>query len=242
MKQTWASQRLEEINAERVKLGLPKKIQADLGVQLGRHVSAISRIFDGTRKLKLSEAQIVAEFLEVNVDVLQKNIECEVGRDKQSLKTLEPNVKEAHVVTPTGGFPRDVPVYGTVIGGSKGDFLLNGQAVDYVRRPPGLESARGVFALFVQGNSMFPAYKEGDLVYVHPGRPTPVGSYVIVELKPTEADSDEAPPTYIKLLVKRTASKLTLGQYNPQREDIEIPTDEVGHVYHVMTLAELLGT
>ena len=34
--------------------------------------------------------------------------------------------------------PVDVPVFGTAVGGSEGDFSFNGQVVDYVRRPPGV--------------------------------------------------------------------------------------------------------
>ncbi len=242
MKETWAIRQLAKINADRVAKRLPRKTQDQLAVTLGRTVSVVSRIFTGKRALKLSEAPAVASFLEVSLDVLQHNIKCETSSEIQPLRALESNVKEAQFVQVTSEFPRDIPVYGTAVGGSKGDFLLNGQAVDYVRRPPGLAGARGVFALFVQGSSMSPRYNEGDLVYVHPGRPTPAHSYVIVELKPLESDDGEAPPAYLKMLIKRTATKLILAQHNPSLDDIEIPLDEVGHVYHVMELAELLGT
>ncbi len=135
--------------------------------------------------------------------------------------------------------PRDVPVLGSTVGGSDGDFLLNGQVVDHVRRPPAIEAMRSAFALFVQGDSMWPWRAPGSLVYVHPARPPRNGDHVVVELHGTEEDGER--PCLVKRLVKRTPTLLRLEQYNPPRDDITIALDRVRSLYRVMEWEELLG-
>ncbi len=139
----------------------------------------------------------------------------------------------------TGAMPRDVPVLGSTVGGSDGDFQLNGEVVDHVRRPPAMEAMKTAFALFVQGDSMWPWRAPGSLVYVHPARPPRNGDHVVVE---PHGESEFAErPCYVKRLVARTATLLRLEQYNPPRADIEIPLSRVRTLYRVMEWEELLG-
>ncbi len=139
----------------------------------------------------------------------------------------------------TSAMPRDVPVLGSTVGGNDGDFLLNGQVVDHVRRPPAMEAVKTAFALFVQGDSMWPWRAPGSLVYVHPARPPRNGDHVVVEL---HGDSEFAErPCYVKRLVARTATLLRLEQYNPPRDDIQIPLQKIRSLYRVMEWEELLG-
>lgn len=69
-----------------------------------------------------------------------------------------------------GAYPRDVPVRGIAVGGEDADFTLNGDTGDFVRRPPGIEGKRGVYALNIVGTSMIPAFRDGALVYVDANR------------------------------------------------------------------------
>ncbi len=132
---------------------------------------------------------------------------------------------------------RDVPLRGVAVGGDDGCFEFNGEVVDYVLRPPGIAQARNVFAIYVVGTSMVPRYEEGDLVFVHPGRPAHAGCDVLVELLD---ENGQAGPCYIKRLLGRGPSKLRLLQFNP-RGEIEIPLSQVRLVYRILTAAELLG-
>lgn len=133
---------------------------------------------------------------------------------------------------------RDLPVMGTAVGGNDGDFSLNGDTVDYVRRPPGLAAARNAFAVYVIGQSMVPRFDEGDLVFVHPGRPPVVGSDVLVELQGPDGSHG---PCFIKRLVKRTGSSIVLEQFNPPRRDITFRLEEVRALYRILTPADLFG-
>ncbi|MDX6806338.1 helix-turn-helix domain-containing protein [Terrihabitans rhizophilus] len=133
--------------------------------------------------------------------------------------------------------PRDVPVLGTASGGTSGDFLMNGDTIDFVRRPPGAATLKGTFALYVTGASMYPRFDEGQLVYVSSARPPAIGDDVIVELHP-EHDG-EAGRGFIKRLKKRTPTKVVVEQFNPATE-IEFDADEVKQILRIIPWTELL--
>ena len=134
--------------------------------------------------------------------------------------------------------PRDVEVLGTAVGGGDREFAFNGEVIDRVRRPPGVAAASGIFAVYVAGDSMAPRFDPGDLVYVNPHLPARPGTDVIVELH----GADEVPGAcYVKRYVRRAGGLVVLAQFNPPRDDIEIPEDRVKKIYRILTTAELLG-
>ena len=141
--------------------------------------------------------------------------------------------------TAIAALPIDVPVYGVAVGGSDGDFRLNGQVVDYVRRPPGIASLRNVYGLWLVGDSMSPWNKNGDLIYVSPARPPVVGDHVVVQLQDTT--DGEPGLAMVKLLIGKTPTQLKLGQYNPTRE-FNLALTKVKAMHKVLSLRELLGT
>jgi phage repressor protein C with HTH and peptisase S24 domain len=125
---------------------------------------------------------------------------------------------------------RDVPVYGTAVCGESGDFEMNGQIVDFVRRPPGLAGASGAFAIYPLGDSMWPRYEEGEPVFVHPGRPVRPGRDVLVELQSV----GEGVPmvALLKRLVTKNSSFIDLQQFNPPfKKPLRIPMDRVKSVF-----------
>jgi len=154
-----------------------------------------------------------------------------------------PNVGDETVELPApAGLPRNVPLRGTAAcgdtRGDAGDFEFNGEIVDYVRRPPGIAAARNVFAVYVTGDSMAPRFEAGELVFVHPDKPPVNGCDVLVEL---HGHDGQAGACYIKRLLRRTPSKLVLRQFNPPRDDIELPLAKVRVLYRILTPSELLG-
>ena len=136
--------------------------------------------------------------------------------------------------------PKDVRVLGTAIGGNAGDFTLNGETIDYVRRPPSVGDPDLVFAIYLIGESMYPRYEDGDLVYVHTKIPPAIGRDVLVELHGSEKTSEPG-PALVKRLVRRTTRKFILQQFNPPRSDIEIDVTQVKHIYRILSSAELLA-
>lgn len=141
-------------------------------------------------------------------------------------------------VPATANLMRDVEVRGVAVGGNESCFEFNGEVVDRVRRPPGIAGASNVFAIYVVGQSMSPRFEEGELVFVHPGRPATSGCDVIVELHGHDGDPGQC---YIKRLVKRTPTRTVLQQFNPARDDIAFDNDNIRAMYRILTASELLG-
>lgn len=156
-----------------------------------------------------------------------------------SLSYPQTNVDPVAVAVPRpAGMPLDLPVYGHAVGGDNGDFALNGEIVDRVRRPPGLIGNRSAFAVYVRGDSMEPRHYQGDLLYVDPIRPARSGDDVLVELKPARAG--EPGPAYIKQLVTQGPVRVVLRQFNPPK-DITLPGAQILRVSKILKLADLLG-
>lgn len=153
---------------------------------------------------------------------------------------IQPNVRRAPATTPLafGDMPRDVPVYGVGAAGKSGDFSLNGEIVDRVRRPPGIADRQGVFAIYVEGASMSPWREPGDLVYLDSNRAPRPGDYVVVEC---HGQHGEPGPAYLKRLVAVNADTVRLLQYNPPDDRIEISQAAVKRIFRVIDWPELLG-
>lgn len=135
--------------------------------------------------------------------------------------------------------PRDVPVYGTGLGsesGGLGDFVMNGDIADYVRRPPGITHRKDVFGLWLVGDSMKPWRKPRELVYVEKQRQAMIDDHVVVELQPPAGESFR--PTFVKKLVRMTAKTVRLEQYNPPKE-FDIDRRRIVAIYRVMEWPEL---
>lgn len=158
----------------------------------------------------------------------------------------EPNAKlhdEAPPLPSRGEMPKDVPVFGTVVGGNSAamaDFELNGEIVDFVRRPPRFAGRRDVFAAYYQGESMLYWREPGQLIYFERAKPPRVNDYVLVELKPPSHDGDGVRPALIKRLLGITPTKIRLRQYNPPK-DFEIDRERVLQIVRAVDLDELLG-
>lgn len=137
-------------------------------------------------------------------------------------------------------FPRDLPILGSGACGEDGLFELNGQIHGYARRPPRLMGVRGAYAIYVQGESMWPWRKPGQLALVDPYQPPKIGDFVVVQLKASGKDENHH-PAYIKQLVRWNAKELRLHQFNPG-EDLTLPAAKVHSVHRVIDdWAELLG-
>jgi phage repressor protein C with HTH and peptisase S24 domain len=119
--------------------------------------------------------------------------------------------------------------------GPDGWSLWNGEVIEMTSRPPNLAGAAQAYAVYVVGDSMEPRYHSGELVYVHPGRPVDVGAYVLVQVKPK--DDGDAPRAVVKRLLRRSATKVTLEQFNPKKT-IELKTSDVISIHRVVGSGE----
>jgi len=124
-----------------------------------------------------------------------------------------------------------VPVYGVVVGGaSDGYTSFNGEIVERVQCPSGLEDVAGLYATMVAGTSMTDRFEPGNYVFAHPNKPARRGDYVVIQI----AGRDGDPPSgYVKRLVSRSDGKLTVEQLNPP-EKLVFDGDHVVSVHKVV--------
>ncbi len=130
---------------------------------------------------------------------------------------------------PYGDSPRHIPVLGGAVGGTDGEFVMNGQVNEYVLAPPALSRVVGAYAVYMWGDSMVPKYEEGQLLYVHPARPPRAKDYVVVQLHDGTA--------LIKRFVSASAEIVKLEQFN-SASTIEIPRSQVNTVHTIMLADE----
>lgn len=82
------------------------------------------------------------------------------------------------------------------------------------------------FALEVQGDSMAPLYRDGDVLIVSPTASVRKGDRVVVRLSSGEVLAKE--------LRRRTARTVELGSLNPEHEDRAVPVAEIAWMVRVM--------
>lgn len=108
--------------------------------------------------------------------------------------------------------PSDLPIYASVRGGAIDDsVLVSPEPIDYVKRPEPLARAKNGYGLYIVGDSMEPAFRQGDLALIHPNIPPKAGDEVVV----CSQDVNGEHYAIIKLLTKVTATTWHLKQYNP---------------------------
>jgi phage repressor protein C with HTH and peptisase S24 domain len=128
-----------------------------------------------------------------------------------------------------------VPVLGMAECGPDGWSLWNGDVIDTIPRPSNLMGAPKAYAVYIVGDSMEPRYYSGELAHIHPGKPVTIGAFVLVQMRP-EHDGD-TPKAVVKRLIKRSATKLVLEQYNPAKK-FELKLDDVVSIHRVVGSGE----
>jgi phage repressor protein C with HTH and peptisase S24 domain len=115
------------------------------------------------------------------------------------------------------GAPRadraDLPVYASAEGGG-GAIIITNEPIDFVRRPEPLVSVRDGYGCYVIGDSMSPAYEQGDLLLVHPGRPVRPGDDCVF----VRDQGDGSQQGLVKRLLRTTTEKWRVRQFNPAKD------------------------
>ncbi len=107
----------------------------------------------------------------------------------------------------------DLPVYASAEGGG-GAIIITNEPIDYVRRPEPLLSVRDGYGCYVIGDSMSPAYEQGDLLLIHPGRPVRPGDDCVFVRDP----GDGSQHALVKRLLRITPEKWRVRQFNPAKD------------------------
>lgn len=104
---------------------------------------------------------------------------------------------------------RTLPVRGRAQGGKDGNFVIEEFPIDWTFRPADLQGVEEAFSVYVNGNSMAPKYKNGDLAYIHPVKPPRKDRFVLVETADHKG--------FIKQLVGWRDGFLEVRQFNPEK-------------------------
>ncbi|MBB4063910.1 S24 family peptidase [Gellertiella hungarica] len=134
---------------------------------------------------------------------------------------------------PEGAFPPQIdsiPLLGFAQAGSGGYFddggFPAGEGWDVVDFPTNAERRAGVYALEVQGDSMMPVYREGDVLIVEPGAQIRRGDRVVVKTRDGEVMA--------KVLLRQTPRALELMSLNQDHPNRTLDSGDVEWVARII--------
>jgi transcriptional regulator with XRE-family HTH domain len=187
-----------------------------LSLRAGLGVTAVRDIIDGRiASPRYQTLEALARVLGVGVGLLANGV-AEAPADSR----------------PDADPPRDLPVYGAAQGGSAkgatgGAMLVSSEPIQRISEP--LATVRGGYGVYIVGESMSPAYEQGDVALVHPGLPPRRGADVIL----IRQDPDGTRHVLVKRLIGWTEESWKLRQYNPAAE-FELPRAEWAEVQTIV--------
>ncbi len=126
------------------------------------------------------------------------------------------------------GIFRNVPLIGFAQAGSQGFFDDAGYPIggSWDEIPfPGLADDHA-YALEISGDSMEPAYRDGDTVIVSPQASVRRGDRVVVKTLSGEIMA--------KVLRRKTAHKIELGSINPKHDDRALDAEDVDWIARIV--------
>ena len=123
---------------------------------------------------------------------------------------------------------QSVPLLGLAQAGSGGHFDASGfpagRGWDEVALPQA--SDEHAYALEISGDSMKPAYRDGDIIVVSPGTPIRRGDRVVIKTSDGEV--------MVKELKRRTTRTLELASLNPAQADRTLDADYVAWIARIV--------
>ncbi|MCW2276355.1 hypothetical protein GJ654_18685 [Rhodoblastus acidophilus] len=129
-----------------------------------------------------------------------------------------------------------IPILGDAKGSALGAVMSCSTPIGYVARPPGLIGVEGAYAVFVQGDSMSPRHKNGELRFVHPYKQLNPGDDIIVQIVNAHHESG----AFIKTFVAKHQKWLVCRQIAHDAE-VKYPVQQVTSVHKVLNTNELFN-
>jgi len=116
---------------------------------------------------------------------------------------------------------RDFPIFGAAEGGPSGAMSVSSDPIEHSSWPGPLQEVPSGRGMYVVGESMSPAYEQGDIALVHPGLPRRRGTDVVL----VRFEADGTQHALIKHLVGWTETDWLVRQYNPPKDYILARTE-----------------
>ena len=225
-----------------------RRLESALGWPTGKldELAAWQRTPEGVRR-EIRQSREAARRLRALIGTPPEGA---AGRPVRSLDELHASGELRRLVDrmdPTGrgvlepaSLPREVPLINKVAAGYPTEFTDLGYpariADEYVRVPD--LSDPDAFAARVVGDSMFPDYREGDVVVFSPARPVESGCDCFARLEP---DQDT---TFKRVFFERTAEgqeQIRLQPINAAYPPRVLPRAEVAGLYRAVTVVRSIG-
>jgi phage repressor protein C with HTH and peptisase S24 domain len=134
---------------------------------------------------------------------------------------------------PDGAFPpqgSSIPLLGFAQAGAGGFFddggFPAGQGWDVVEFPAAPSQKAGVYALEVQGESMMPLYRDGDVLIVEPGAQVRRNDRVVVKTREGEVMA--------KVLMRQSPRSIELMSLNPEHPNRTIELSDVDWIARII--------
>jgi hypothetical protein len=176
----------------------------DIARRLKISESAVSQWFakdTGPKSVRLSD---LASFLNTTVDYLITEPDAPLFASSSGPAAPPPVVRTDRP---------DLAVYASAAGGPEGAWVLSNEAIAWIHRDQRLVGVRDAFACYVVGESMFPAYEQGNLLLVNPAVPPNAGDDCLL----IQEASDGSRYALIKRLVRFNSTSWTVKQWNPDK-------------------------
>lgn len=200
--------------------------QRGLAEHMGIDPAAVNRMLYGRRNIMAEEIPLIEEYLGAAVTLSPPEMEYRQADRASHRPRGMSDVPAESFVPAVDARMNMVPVYGYAAGSpKKGLHLMNGEAIDWAPRHPAQYGIRDAFAVYVFSDSMEPRYFQGELVYVHPGRPPEMNRDCVIELQNGDA--------YIKRFLKQSEDKIRVIQFNPL-EEREFLKSDIKAIYAVV--------
>lgn len=212
--------------------------QQQLADAIGRDKSVLSKLERGLSGITSATLAALADAFQVSAAALyepppEATRPLSPGETGQvgSVSVPQPPRTTAEGLVTDGlvGNHPDLPIYASAQGGKTG-MVLRYEPIDWVKRPEPLMNVRAGFGMYVVGDSMEPAYRQGDMILIHPNRPPNAGDDVLV-IKRNGDDSDHE--ALIKRLIAESSQTVRLAQFNPP-EEFSIARDDVQAVFLIV--------
>lgn len=201
--------------------------QDALAKAIGRQKALVSKLENGKIKLNQQYLELLSEALAcAPADLLGPPSFTKTEKGKSLAK--RPMIDRKRVTS--GAMPRPfVPVYGPAAAATPDKvFITEDFIVDRKPTPEELSHVRDGFVMYVAGESMYPRYKPGEMVSVHPYRPPSIGHDCVLVF---EADGN----AIVKEFAGESDDKREwkLRQYNPEKI-LKVKKSEVRAIYAVV--------
>lgn len=215
-------QRIEEIGIS----------QAELARQVGKSQATINAIIIGRIK-KPGDLHLIAAPLNVSVDWL---LGVDNKEPPKAIKVLkEVRAKQVNSLSTSSSY--SIPIKATAAGDISKGSIVPGKNIGKIVWPPQLRSMEGLYAVYVSGDSMCPAFKNKDLALISPYLPYGEGDIVIFVEKQSEYIGKEMS---IKTYIGQERDVTVFEQLNP-RSRIEISTKKIQCIHKVLSHREIVS-